>query len=215
MPARALRSAESAISISLHQLHQLRAALHRHPRALPTTARTPRCRRGRWMPIAMREYHDPANRRFHAQPVACPQVRAALPSALRTTKPIEGDEAIRRAVELLREGKIVAVKGLGGYHLACDARNAAAVSAHARAQVSQGEAVRGDGQGCRRSRDRSWRLSPEVGGAAEICRAPDRAAPKRRSICRASRPTMTSSASCFPTRRCIICCSPPAPPRCW
>jgi hydrogenase maturation protein HypF len=75
------------------------------------------------------EYHDPANRRFHAQPVACPKCGPHY--FLRIDEQIikGDDEAIRRTVELLREGNIIAVKGLGGYHLACDARNAAAVSA--------------------------------------------------------------------------------------
>jgi hydrogenase maturation protein HypF len=74
------------------------------------------------------EYHDPANRRFHAQPVACPNCGPHYLLQFGDEK-IEGDgQAISRAVELLREGKIVAVKGLGGYHLACDARNPDAVS---------------------------------------------------------------------------------------
>ena len=75
------------------------------------------------------EYHDPANRRFHAQPVACAQCgpHYFLRDANGET---DGDgAAVQTTAEQLGEGKIVAVKGLGGYHLACDARNAAAVTA--------------------------------------------------------------------------------------
>ena len=76
-----------------------------------------------------KEYRDPANRRFHAQPVACPQCGPHYFLKDEDSQ-VEGDgAAIRRAVELFRDGKIVAVKGLGGYHLACDARNVAAVGA--------------------------------------------------------------------------------------
>ena len=74
------------------------------------------------------EYHDPTNRRFHAQPVACPECGPHY--LLKAPQAVSGDdEAIQRTAQLLREGKIVAVKGLGGYHLACDARNPAAVIA--------------------------------------------------------------------------------------
>ncbi len=76
-----------------------------------------------------REYHDPANRRFHAQPVACPQCGPHYSLRLGAETISDDQQAIRRAVELLKSGQIVAVKGLGGYHLACDARNAHAVSA--------------------------------------------------------------------------------------
>jgi hydrogenase maturation protein HypF len=75
------------------------------------------------------EYHDPDNRRFHAQPVACP---ACGPHHLFRAgdEVMRGDEqAIQRAVLYLTSGKIVAIKGLGGYHLACDAKNAEAVCA--------------------------------------------------------------------------------------
>lgn len=76
-----------------------------------------------------REYRAPGNRRFHAQPVACP---ACGPNYYLHPydETVSGSESsIRRAAEILRAGGILAVKGLGGYHLACDARNPAVVTA--------------------------------------------------------------------------------------
>ena len=86
------------------------------------------------------EYHDPANRRFHAQPVCCPACGPALRllgadgtvlmdgTGLRDGTGLTGDP-LARAVELLRAGQVLAVKGLGGYHLAADAASEAATAA--------------------------------------------------------------------------------------
>ncbi len=75
------------------------------------------------------EYTDPANRRFHAQPNACPACgpRVELLDA-RGRRLGEREWALRKTAALLREGLIVAAKGIGGFHLLCDARNEAAVA---------------------------------------------------------------------------------------
>ncbi|MFE2759220.1 carbamoyltransferase HypF [Streptomyces halstedii] len=74
------------------------------------------------------EYEDPADRRFHAQPIACHACGPRLELVRTDTAvPVTGEDALRGARELLAAGRIVAVKGLGGYHLACDARNDDAV----------------------------------------------------------------------------------------
>ncbi len=75
-----------------------------------------------------REYEDPLDRRFHAQPVACPACGPRVRLAGADGSPLEAVEGpIAAAALALGEGRIVAVKGLGGYHLACDATSGAAV----------------------------------------------------------------------------------------
>ncbi|MFF1722642.1 carbamoyltransferase HypF [Streptomyces sviceus] len=78
-----------------------------------------------------REYEDPADRRFHAQPVACPACGPRLRLVLAQEPRIgnaEGADPLTDARALLTRGAILAVKGLGGYHLACDATNQEAVA---------------------------------------------------------------------------------------
>ncbi|MFZ0249712.1 MAG: carbamoyltransferase HypF [Acidimicrobiales bacterium] len=76
------------------------------------------------------EYGDPADRRFHAQPIACPDCGPRLWLERSSgADPVTGtDPAIMAAQAALARGEIVAIKGLGGFHLACDARSDAAVA---------------------------------------------------------------------------------------
>ncbi len=78
-------------------------------------------------PQCAREYHDPLDRRFHAQPVACPQCGPRCVFRVGDRIEADGDEAIALASRFLNDGGIVAVKGIGGYHLACDAYSRQAV----------------------------------------------------------------------------------------
>lgn len=83
----------------------------------------------RMCPECDREYHDSLDRRFHAQPNACVACGPSLWACDgKGRKMADGEEAVRTIVNLLLEGKIAAVKGLGGFHLACDARLDSAVS---------------------------------------------------------------------------------------
>jgi hydrogenase maturation protein HypF len=74
------------------------------------------------------EYHDPANRRFHAQPNACPECGPQLALWSMTGEVLaQRAAALEAAAEAIRQGKVVGVKGLGGFHLMVDARNEDAV----------------------------------------------------------------------------------------
>src|SRR6185436_16706716 len=78
-------------------------------------------------PACRAEYEDPADRRFHAQPNACPDCGPRLALTDSAGRPLPGDP-LAGAVAALLEGAIVAVKGLGGFHLACRADDEDAVA---------------------------------------------------------------------------------------
>ncbi len=75
------------------------------------------------------EYEDPRDRRFHAQPIACPECGPTLEAWAPSGEVLaRRHEALLVAADALRAGAVVAVKGLGGFHLMCDARSADAVA---------------------------------------------------------------------------------------
>jgi hydrogenase maturation protein HypF len=80
----------------------------------------PRCRR---------EYEDPDDRRFHAENIACADCGPRLGLRTADGAVVAEPDAVGRATDVLRAGGVVAIKGVGGYHLACDARNSGAVAA--------------------------------------------------------------------------------------
>ena len=92
-----------------------------YDRAATTMARFEMC------PGCRREYHDPTDRRFHAQPNACPICGPRLTLHTFAGELIDVDDPIAAAAEALHCGLIVAIKGLGGFHLACDATEAGVV----------------------------------------------------------------------------------------
>jgi len=78
-----------------------------------------------------REYADPADRRFHAQPDACAVCGPRLALYGENGEPVQTDDVIATALAKIRAGTVVAIKGLGGFHLVCDARNVRAVQGFA------------------------------------------------------------------------------------
>jgi hydrogenase maturation protein HypF len=114
-------------------------------------------------PQCAAEYHDPANRRFHAQPVCCPACGPRLRLVDRHGADLAGpgpaEGPLAGAVQVLRRGQVLAVKGLGGYHLAVDAASQAA-AARLRARKHR--------------EDKPFAVMvPDVAAAGELCELDD------------------------------------------
>lgn len=92
-----------------------------YDRATTTMARFPLC------PACRAEYEDPSDRRYHAEPICCPSCGPVLSFVDEAGRTSGTDDALGRAQEVLAKGGIVAVKGVGGYHLACDGTSDRAV----------------------------------------------------------------------------------------
>lgn len=93
-----------------------------YDRGMTTMSAFPMCRE------CQAEYDNPLNRRFHAQPNACPVCGPQVRLLDKDWNTISAEDAISDAARRLNAGAIIAVKGIGGYHLACDALNAETVS---------------------------------------------------------------------------------------
>ena len=161
------------------------------------------------------EYADPADRRFHAQTVCCrdcgPTLRLVAPGR-RTSY---AEDALAEARSLLRDGAVVAVKGIGGYHLACDATSEAAV-AMLRKRKQRGDkpfavmvAALDDARAIVDLTPTEAALVASRG--RPIVLAPVDPAPSPTP----SRPARATSGCCSPTHRCTSCCSNHPAPRCW
>ena len=155
------------------------------------------------------EYHDPADRRFHAQPACCPACGPRL--RLENQLGLDHHEnPIQAAAELLRRGRVLAVKGLGGYHLAADAACEQAVAALRQRKHREDKpfAVMAADLAAARNWPRSTKRPRSCSPArpARSCCCPASAAPPSR---KPPHRATASSASCCRTRRCTICCSPP------
>jgi hydrogenase maturation protein HypF len=79
-------------------------------------------------PACTREYANPSDRRYHAQPIACHDCGPTLSFRTVTGRVDQATDPVRQAADALADGRIVAIKGIGGYHLACDATDDAIVA---------------------------------------------------------------------------------------
>ena len=176
VPGRGGRSGRPPLPLPVHQLHQLRAPLHHRAVASRTTGATTTMAGFSMCAACQAEYDDPADRRFHAQPNACPECGPRRDLARPAGRP--AGRRRRRArtppSRRSRTGRSSAVKGIGGYHLAVDATTRSCRRAPA-AQGTRRQAVRGHGGRRSTRRRRSVDCSTPGPGAPDVAAPPDRA----------------------------------------
>lgn len=94
---------------------------------LPYDRKTTTMEAFKMCPQCKKEYTNPLDRRFHAQPNACPECGPQLCLVDNKNQKIDTKDSIKEAIALIKEGKILAIKGIGGFHLVCDGRNYEAI----------------------------------------------------------------------------------------
>ena len=167
------------------------------------------------------EYENPLDRRFHAQPTACPHCGPQLALWDRSGKVLAvRDEALLAAADALRQGQIVALKGLGGFQLLVDARNDRCCQPPASAQKSLRKALRRYVPDADEADRSACEISDAERDAAAIGRRADRPAaliPEATDRAAGRAGKSVPRRRCCPTRRFITCCwmnsaSPSSPP---
>jgi hydrogenase maturation protein HypF len=179
--------------------------------AIPYDRPNTSMRRFRMCPTCQREYDDPNDRRFHAQPNACPvcgphvELWCSSGEVLATH-----EEALRAAVSSVRAGKIVAVKGIGGFHLVVDARDDEAVRRLRLRKYREEKplavmmpSMEQIAVECYLSEDEKRLLCSSAAPIVLLHKRNNTAGGKSPTV---SPPTIPASASCFPTRPFIIYC---------
>ena len=222
LPRRAGRPGRPAAPAPLHHLHPLRPALHHRHRRCPTTGPTPPWPASRCAPTAPAEYADPADRRFHAQPVAChgcgPAAAAARDRDARPARaPARRRPGRRGPPAARRRARSSPSRASAATTWPATPPTRTAVALLRRRKAPRGQAVRPDGPGPRRRRaprprsaPRSARLLTGARPARSCCCAGagpvrGRATPRRRRGGRARQPRPRRDAPVH--ARCTTCCS--------
>jgi len=155
------------------------------------------------------EYDDPRNRRFHAQPNACPECGPHVQLKTNSGTSVQTDDPIGEAVHALSEGRIVAVKGLGGFHLAVDATQDNAVRRLRQRKHREEKPFAVMSPGLSEIDTYAW-MTPEEKPCLGLLGARSFFWARKSPTTWPNRSLRETdiSVSCSPIPRCITCCSP-------